>query len=244
MKAACENLLIRVIDHNAGGTLKLETDHFDQASRISVFHAGAEEGKTLLSYPETSVYRTSETFYNSHQPKVSFNTIKNQLVLALPLEQKLYIYDVANDFTLVETIDLSLTDFNTEPRGLNYEDQHKNSLKGFGPSNELNYVYGLSNSSILDVYSEGELTIVVHKTGFSNNAITSYQEANKVARAESKTLTSFFVRGQKVYETDERFPRLVRLSERQFIVPNINEEIERDYNQYDIYELSEVIDAR
>ncbi|MCE7994869.1 MAG: hypothetical protein HEP71_23030 [Roseivirga sp.] len=243
MRAADENLLIRVVDHNAGGTLKLEINHFEQASMISVFRAGAEEGRALLRYPETSVYRRSELFYNSHQPKVSFNVIKNQLVLALPLEQKLYIYDVTSDFTLLETIDLSLTDFNMEPRGLIYEDQHKNSLKGFGPSNELNYVYGLSNSSILDVNSEGELTMVVHKTGFSNNAITSYQEANKVAGIESQTFTSFFMAGQKVYETDKRFPRLVRLSERQFIVPNINEEIERDYNQYDIYELSERIEV-
>ncbi|GAB5528643.1 MAG: hypothetical protein Roseis3KO_04200 [Roseivirga sp.] len=242
MKTESENLLIRVIDHNAGGVLKLEPGYFETASMISTFRAGAEEGRQILSYPENSIYRTSDLFYNAHRPKVSFNRFKNQLVLALPLEQKLYRYDVDNDFALVETIDIVLTGFNTELRGLAYEDQHKNSLKGFGPSNELNYVYSLTNSAILDVYSEGDVTIVAHKTGFSNSSITNYREANSLARTESKTITSFFIGGKKVFETDERFPRLVRLSERQFIVPNENEEIERDYNQYDIYELSEKIE--
>ncbi len=243
MQTESENLLIRIVDHNAGGILKLESEHFETASMISTFSAGAEEGRPMLNYPENSIYRTSDLFYNDHQPKVSFNRSKNQLVLALPLEQKLYLYDVADNFALVETIDISLTEFNTEPRGLAYEDQHKNSLKGFGPGNELNYVYGLTNSAILDIHSEGQVTIVVHKTGFSNSSITNYREANSLARTESKTITSFFVAGKKVYETDEYFPRLVRLSERQFIVPNVNEEIERDYNLYDIYELSEKIEV-
>lgn len=242
MQADRENLLIRVIDHDASGLLKLETDHFESASMISVFSSGAESGTPLLNYPETSVYRTSDLFYSSHQPKVSFNSAKNQLVLALPLEQRLYIYDAANDFKLLETVELSLTDFNTEPRGISYEDQHKNSLKGFGPSNELNYVYSLTNSAVLDIYAEGDVTVVVHKTGFVNNSITDYREANKLARTESKTITSFFLKGQKVYETEQRFPRLVHLSERRFLVPNVNEEIERDYNLYDLFELSEKID--
>ncbi len=243
MKAEGENLLIRVIDHNGSGVLKLKPDHFETASMISVFSSGAESGNPILTYPETSIYRTSDLFYTSHQPRVSFNSTRNELVLALPLEQKLYVYDATNDFKLLETIELSLTDFNAEPRGISYEDQHKNSLKGFGPANELNYVYGLTNSAILDVYSEGDVTVVVHKTGFVSNSITSYQEANKLARTESKTITSFFVKGQKVYETEQYFPRMVRLTERRFLVPNVNEEIERDYNLYDIYELSEKIDS-
>lgn len=242
LRVGGEDLLLRIINHNASGTLKMEPDHFENASLISVFGAGATEGKPLLSYPESSIYRASDLFYANHQPKVSFNATKSILVLSLPLEQKLYTYDVTNDFSLVETIDLNLTGFNTIPRGLSYEDQHKNGLKGFGPSNELNYVYNLSNSSILNVYSEGDVTVVVHKTGFFNNSITTSREANKIARLGSKTVTSFFVRGKKVYETEVSFPRLVRLSERQFLVPNIDEEVERDYNQYDVYELNEIIE--
>lgn len=244
VKDTGEDLLLRIIDHNAGGILKLESGHFEKANMISLLRVGDTEGKPWLSYPENSIYRTSELFYNNHQPKLSFNKIKNQLVLALPLEQKLYIYDAGNGFTLLETVELDLRAFNNEPRGLAYEDQHKNGLKGFGPSNELNYVYDLANSSILDVYSEGEVTIVVHKTGFSKKVISNYQEANALAKSESRTFTSVFVKGQKVFETAKRFPRLVRLSERQFLVPNINEEIERDYNQYDIYELSEKVSAQ
>jgi hypothetical protein len=244
IQEAGEDLLLRIIDHNAGGILKLEPGHFEKANMISLFRAGDTEGRPLLSYPENSIYSTSELFYNNHQPKLSFNKIKNQLVLALPLEQRLYIYDAGNGFSLLETVELNLTAFNNEPRGLPYEDQHKNGLKGFGPGNELNYVYGLTNSSILDIYSEGEVTMVVHKTGFSNKAISNYQEASTIAKSESKTFTSVFVKGQKVFETEKRFPRLIRLSERQFLVPNINEEIERDYNQYDIYELNEKLSVQ
>lgn len=237
-----EPALIRVINHNMEGHVKLEPGYFDTAQQIKILTSGAEEEKTLLNYPENSIYRTSDLYFDLHRPKISFNEVKRVLVVALPLEQRLYLYDAANEFALTGTFDLDLSGFNIEPRGLPYDDQHKNAMKGFGRSNELNYVYSMTNSQILEIDSQGEVTIVVHKTGFSNNAITSFSEANSMARSESKTFTSFFIGGQKVFETNERFPRLVRLSERQFIVPNINEEIERDYNQYDIYELREKIE--
>lgn len=234
-----EKKLLQLIDQNVSGHIELEAGHFDKAKMITLVALNEGNAQPLLSYPENSIYASNETFYSQHQPLLSFNAAENKLYLALPLESKLFIHNLDDSLSLDKTIDLDLTDFTTA-QGIPYEDQFKNSLRGFGPANELNYVYMMSNSAILDMSSLGSVTMVTHKTGVKNKGITSYAEASNLATKSSKMITSFIIDGRVVYETKENFRYPVRIDEMRFTAPYLNDEVEVDYNKFYIYELQQI----
>lgn len=233
---AGELRLMQLVDQNVGGHIQLEEGHFTTAKMIKLVSSTEESTQPLLAYPENSIYVSNETYYSQHQPLLSFNATENKLYLALPLESKLFVHNLDDSLSLHKTINLDFADF-TAPQGIPFEDQFKNSLKGFGPANELNYVYMMSNSAILDMSSLGSVTIVKHKTGIKNKGITSYQEALNVARKSSRTINSFIIDGKVVYETEENFRYPVRMDEMRFVAPYLNDEVEVDYNKFYIYEL-------
>ena len=76
-----------------------------------------------------------------------------------------------------------------------------------------------------------------HRTGVENKSITSYEEATGLARKDSRTINSFIIDGQVVYETEENFRYPIRIDEMRFMSPDLNEAEERDYNKFYIYEL-------
>ncbi|KYG83470.1 SdiA-regulated/phytase-like domain-containing protein [Roseivirga echinicomitans] len=235
------NTIIKAKSQNYFGSVKLKEDHFNTAMMLEAFNSKSQEPTELLPYPENSIYRTNELYLDNHEPKISYNQQKEELMLVLPLEPKLYKYKLINNgFELESTLDLDLRNFRT-PQGIAYEDQHENPLKGFGRSNQLNYIYGMLNSSILDVNSYGEITMIGYKTGAAEpTSITDYGEATKYAMANSETRYSFFVKDKMVLETDIDLLRYVRLNESQLLVPYVNEEEELDYNKFYIYELKKV----
>ncbi|KOF02924.1 hypothetical protein OB69_08760 [Roseivirga seohaensis subsp. aquiponti] len=235
------NTVIKAKSQNYNGGIKLKEDHFNTAMMLEAFNSKSQEPTELLPYPENSIYRTSELYFDGHEPKISYNKQKEELILVLPLEPKMYKYELKNNrFEFVSTSNLDLKNFRT-PQGIPYEDQHKNPLKNFGRSNELNYVYRELNSSVLDVSSYGEITMIRHKTGAKEpTSLTNYMEASKYADSESEALYSFFVQDKKVLEINDDLGRYVRLSETQFLVPYVNEEEELDYNKFYIYELKKI----
>ncbi|KYG81364.1 hypothetical protein EV198_1536 [Roseivirga ehrenbergii] len=235
------NTVIKAKSQNYNGNVELKEGHFNTAMMLEAFNSKSQEPTELLPYPENSIYRTSELYFDGHEPKISYNKQKEELILMLPLEPKMYKYELKNNrFEFVSTSNLDLKNFRT-PQGIPYEDQHKNPLKNFGRSNELNYVYRVLNSSILDVNSYGEITMIRYKTGAKEPTnIIRFEEALKYAKSESETLYSFFVKDKMVLETDIDLGRYVRLSETQFLVPYVNEEEELDYNKFYIYELKKV----
>ena len=235
------NTVIKAKSQNYNGNVELKEGHFNTAMMLEAFNSKSQEPTELLPYPENSIYRTSELYFDGHEPKISYNKQKEELILVLPLEPKIYKYELKNNrFEFVSTSNLDLKNFRT-PQGIPYEDQHKNPLKNFGRSNELNYVYRVLNSSVLDVNSYGEITMIKYKTGAAEpTSITRFEEALKYAKSESETLYSFFVQDKKVLEINDDLGRYVRLSETQFLVPYVNEEEELDYNKFYIYELKKV----
>ena len=80
--------------------------------------------------------------------------------------------------------------------------------------------------------------MIAYKTGATSaTQLSSYTEALALAKKEGKTITAFFIKGERVFEAEESFERSARISESQFIAPFINEEVESDYRKYYIYEL-------
>lgn len=233
---AGELRLMQLVDQNVGGHIQLEEGHFTTAKMIKLVSSNEESTQPILAYPENSIYVSNETYYSQHQPLLSFNAAENKLYLALPLESKLFVHNLDDSLSLHKTINLDFADF-TAPQGIPFEDQFKNSLRGFGPANELNYVYMMSNSAILDMSSVGNVTMVKHKTGIKNKGITSYAEASNLAIKSSKTITSFIIDSKIVYDTEESIRYPVRIDEMQFIAPYLNDEVEVDYNKFYIYEL-------
>lgn len=235
------NTVIKAKSQNYNGNVELKEGHFNTAMMLEAFNSKSQEPTELLPYPENSIYRTSELYFDGHEPKISYNKQKEELILVLPLEPKMYKYELKNNrFEFVSTSNLDLKNFRT-PQGIPYEDQHENPLKGFGRSNELNYVYRVLNSSVLDVNSYGEITMIKYKTGAAEpTSITDYGEATKYAMANSETRYSFFVKDKMMLETDIDLGRYVRLNENQLLVPYVNEEEELDYNKFYIYELKKV----
>ncbi|MGB3152468.1 MAG: hypothetical protein WBB27_17570 [Maribacter sp.] len=235
------NTVIKPKDQSYFGNIKLKEDHFNTAMMLEAFTAKSTEPTELLAYPDNSIYKTSDLYYSSHEPRISYNKSQTVLMLALPLEPKLYKYKLTdNGFKLEDSLNLDLRKFRA-PQGIPYEAQHENSLKGFGRSNELNYVYSNLNSSILDVSSYGQITMVKYKTGATEpTSITQYQEALKFARLESKTWHSFFIQDKKVLESAIDLGLYVRLNETQFLSPYVNEDEELDYNKFYIYELKKI----
>jgi hypothetical protein len=230
--------LIKPVDKSEGGFLQIEEDYFSKTKMIGLYEKGKEGISEHLSYPENAIYRNSDQYYSSHQPLVSYNAENDILAVVMPLQNRVFEY-TTNDttFSLVNTYDLELQSFRS-PQGIPYEDQHKNGLKGFGLQNELNYVYNMANSQILNIDYTGGVLMIAYKTG-ANSAtqLSSYTEALALAKKESKTITAFFIKGERVFETEESFDRSVRISESQFIAPFINEEVESDYSKCYIYEL-------
>jgi len=230
-----KTVLVQAIEHTEYGR-KLAPEYFSTAKMIELLEINEEAPLALIPYPEKSIYGSDKTYYWSHQPKFAVNEAENKLYLTLPLERKLYLYNLDDSFSLDKVIDLDLTGF-TAPQGIPFNDQLKNSLKGFGPENELNYVYMMTNSSIQDISTHGKLTMLKHRTGVENKSITSYEEATGLARKDSRTINSFIIDGQVVYETEENFRYPIRIDEMRFMSPDLNEAEERDYNKFYIYEL-------
>ncbi len=233
---AGERRLLQLVDQNEGGNLEVEKGHFDRAKMIKLASPSDKSTQALLNYPRTSIYVSNEAYFSQHTPMLSFNEKQNRLYVALPLESKLFVHNLDDSLSLDKTIDLDLVGF-SDPKGIPYEDQFKNPLKGFGRANELNYVYMMSNSSIFDMSSFGNMTMIKYKTGIKNKGITSYQESLSLARQTSRTINSFIIDGKVVYETEESFRYPVRMDEMRFITPYLNEEVEVNYNKFYIYEL-------
>lgn len=232
-----ESFIVDGIDQNAGGYIKLKNDHFSTAKMIDLISSEQEEVQQMIEYPEGSIYKSTETFYASCQPIMDFNHSQEQLVLSLPLEEKIYIYDVSRGFTLSKVLDLDLMGFH-EPKGIPFEDQQKNSLKGFGPQNELNYVYMMINSSIIELSSIKDFIVVRHKTGVLGNAsLSSYREASELAEKHSRYITTFLHQGKKILETEEPLSYIIPIDNFRFLSHYINEDEETDYAKYYIYEL-------
>lgn len=228
--------IIKPVDQNYFGSKKLEKDHFSKAKMVELINSKGDETKKVLDYPTNTVYRNEKTYFHNHTPHLSVNRSKQLLYLALPLEPKLYVYDLKSDFKPVESIDIGYDSFK-EPEGIPYEDQHKNRRKGFGPTNERSYTLGITNSSIISLNSEGNVTIIVHQTGTKSSNFPNAIAARKVAKRQSKTITSFVKNGKIVLNIERRFQQLVRIDETKFISPYVNEDEELDYNKYYIYEL-------
>lgn len=229
--------IIKPIDQNYFGTKKLEKDHFSKAKMVELINSKGDETQKVLDYPTSTVYRNEKTYFNNHTPYLSINRSKQLLYLALPLEPKLYVYNLKSEFKLVESIDIGYDSFK-EPEGIPYEDQHKNGRKGFGPTNERSYTLGTTNSSILSLSSEGNVTIVVHQTGTKSSNFPNPLAAREVAKRQSKAITSFVKNGKIVLNIEKRFRQLVRIDETKFITPYVSDEDEElDYNKFYIYEL-------
>ncbi|WP_422355421.1 hypothetical protein [Roseivirga pacifica] len=230
--------IVKPFDHSYFGTKRLPNDYFSKAKMIEVISSPSQESKTLLEYPKQSVYQSQSTFYNSHKATISYNSEKDRLYLALPLEPKIYVYDT-DDFSLLNTYTLDLTSFRT-PQGIPFEDQHKNS-KGVSPLNQLSKVYGYANSMIFRLSSEGDITIVEYKTGFKKetNAKT-LEEASAIFERENRQMTAFYKGDKKIADLEKRYNKIVRMTEYSFLAHEINTEEELDYSKFYIYELREV----
>lgn len=233
---AGDPLIIRATSQSLFDFKKLEPDHFSSAP-VATLHATKAKVKAVLNYPTSSIYQSQDTYYIDHSPLLSFNRQEGLLYMAMPLEQKLYVYDMKQE-ALVQTIDIKLNSFK-DPQGIPFADQGKEpKING---ANELSRVYQATNSAIKRINSAGVITIIEHKTGTrQKTGLTNYKVARQRAKEENKNYTSFIKEGKTIYETEQVFKRLVRLSENRFMIENIDKEVERDYNQYDIYELQKV----
>lgn len=231
-------IVVKSTSHSQMGIRELPNDYFLTAPLIELASGSSLEIEGLLKFPENSVYKSQTTYYSSNEALLSADG--NKLYLALPLEPKLYVYDMENDFLLLESIDLDLPRFR-KPQGIPFEDQHKNGKSGFGKSNRLNVVYEITNSLIRNISVKGDIVIVDYKTGLrkKTNASTM-QEAWAKTKTGSKLLTVFFKRGEKILEVEERFTKIVRISETKFLAHYVNREEELDYNKFYVYELKKI----
>jgi hypothetical protein len=237
-KVSDNAVVIKPTIHSQMGIRELPNDYFSSATLIELASQSKLDIEGLLEFPENSVYKSQTTYYGSNEALLSADGDK--LYLALPLEPKLYVYDMKNDFLLLETVELDLPRFR-KPQGIPYEDQHKNGQKGFGRSNQLNVVYEITNSLIRDISVKGEITIVDYKTGLEDDTnVSTMQEAWAQTKTGSKELTVFFKQAKKILEVEERFTKIVRISETKFLAHYVNREEELDYNKFYIYELKEV----
>tara|TARA_A100000171_G_scaffold40771_1_gene41339 strand:+ start:13616 stop:14800 length:1185 start_codon:yes stop_codon:yes gene_type:complete len=231
-------IVVKPTPHSQMGFRELPNDYFATAQLIELVSGSNLEIEGLLEFPENSVYKSQTTYYSSNEARLSADGDK--LYLALPLEPKLYVYDMRNDFSLLETINLDLPRFR-KPQGIPFEDQHKNGLSGFGKSNQLNVVYEITNSLIYSISAKGDLVIVDYKTGLEEETNAStMQEAWAKTKTGSMELTVFFKQGEKILEVEERFTKIVQISSTKFLAHYINEEEELDYNKFYIYELKKV----
>lgn len=234
-----EMKIIKPVNHTNFGSKKLSDDYFSKAPLIEVISGSENNNENMLGFPEGSVYQSPSTFFYNCNARVSYNSSYRQLYLSLPLDPKIYVYDV-NDFSLLKILDLGLTKFKV-PQGIPFEDQFKNGRVGFGPSNQLNTVYGYTNSSIFSISTHGEITIVVYSTGTEGETnITDIRTAAELAERERKVLTAFYKGNKKVFEIEERFTKPVRISETKFLAHYVNEEEELDYNKFYIFELKKL----
>ncbi len=232
------NKSVKAISHTEFGRYELKPDHFEKAPMLELVGPNDERRK-IINYPKNSIYNTSPLYYDSHIPAFSYNRASKRLVMALPLQSKVYYYNT-NTWELEKEFSIELTDFK-KPKGLPYEDQHKNSLRGFGPSNEKNYIYNLQNSKIIKISSYGEINMITHATGFKERAsVDTYPKASKEFKEKGQTIISFWKGDQKLFETNEPFNRVVRAGEMQFLTHVINEEEELDYSLFYIYKLRPV----
>lgn len=235
-----ENFIVKPIDQNYFGSKKLENHHFLTASMIEVFNGTSIKPNPFLAYPDNSVYQQKKVYYDFHRPHLSVNKTNQLLYLALPLEQKLYVYDLKKGLKLQEITTLKLEGFNS-PEGISFNDQHKNPRKGFGPSNTRNTILNVTNSAIMDISSEGSTTILVHKTGTKRSDFTDVNKAYEAAKRQNKYFTSFMKNGEVVLSLEQRFKQMVRLDENRFITPYLSSEDEElDYNKFYIYELQKI----
>lgn len=227
-------------DESYDGNVVIEEDYYQKTNLVKVYQKGDEEGKGVLYYPENSLYQNTNIFYSNHKAKLAYNWSDNRLYVSLPYEKVIYAYELFPEIRLVESDSLELTHFK-EPQGIPFEDQHKNPLKGFGASNKLNYVYAMTNSSILGIQSKEKTLLVTYKTGTEGPAnFANHNEAMPVLQKENKTYTAFFRDGKKVFETSDKLLRNILMNGSQLVVPYIDQEVEIDYNLYYIYELREV----
>uniref|UniRef100_UPI0030D73A18 hypothetical protein n=1 Tax=uncultured Roseivirga sp. TaxID=543088 RepID=UPI0030D73A18 len=183
-------IVVKPTPHSQMGFRELPNDYFATAQLIELVSGSNLEIEGLLEFPENSVYKSQTTYYSSNEARLSADGDK--LYLALPLEPKLYVYDMRNDFSLLETINLDLPRFR-KPQGIPFEDQHKNGLSGFGKSNQLNVVYEITNSLIYSISAKGDLVIVDYKTGLEEET-----NASTMQEAWAKTKT-----GSLLYSLNE-----------------------------------------
>ena len=80
-------------DHNSSGFIKLDEGYFEQANMLEIIDAESGKSQSILNYPDNTIYRTDNRYYQSHNAIPAFNNATGQLLLALPLEQKLYVYE-------------------------------------------------------------------------------------------------------------------------------------------------------
>tara|TARA_R110000796_G_scaffold96719_1_gene202883 strand:- start:283443 stop:284621 length:1179 start_codon:yes stop_codon:yes gene_type:complete len=228
--------IIKPIDHTYFGSRVLPNDYFSKAFLTEYISSQTQESETIISYPEGSIYLSNTIFYPSPNAKISYNTSASRLYITFPLIPKLFVYDVDKNFDLEKTLGLDLKGFK-EPRGISFEDQNKR-----GPDNyRLSSVYDYLNSSIYEISSEGDITIVTYDTGIEGNEhVNTFKEISSIAKSESKVMTAFFLVDKKVLEMEERFLKSVRISETKFLAHYINKEEELDYNKFYIYELKKV----
>lgn len=232
-------VVIRTIDHNYFGSKKLADDYFHEAKMIELIPLNEEEPIQLFNYPEESIYRSESIYFDAHKARVSYNSTNETFDVVLPLEPRLYIFDSKTN-NLLQTYQLDLNSFK-KPQGIPFEDQHKNGRSGFGPSNQLNTVYNLTNSMVYNISSEGNITILEYTTGTKGETnLTDIKSASALNQKEAQRFTAFFKSGKKIAEVEKRFTKLVRLDEYRFLVHDVNQEEELDYSQFFIYELKEI----
>lgn len=228
--------IIKPIDHTFFGSRVLSNDYFSTAFLTEYISSQTQESESVISYPEGTVYLSNTTFYPSPNAKISYNASASRLYVTLPLTPKLFVYDVDKNFELEKTLELDLKDFK-EPRGIAFDDQSKR-----GPDNyRLSSVYDYLNSSIYEISSEGDITMVTYDTGVEGNEhVSTFKEISSIAKTESKVMTAFFLGDKKVLEMEKWFIKSVRISETKFLAHYVNEEEELDYNKFYIYELKKV----
>lgn len=232
-------VVIRTIDHNYFGRKKLADDYFHEAKMIELIPLNEEEPMQLFNYPEESIYRSESIYFDAHKARVSYNSTNETFDVVLPLEPRLYIFDSKTN-NLLQTYQLDLNSFK-KPQGIPFEDQHKNGRSGFGPSNQLNTVYNLTNSMVYNISSEGNVTILEYTTGTKGETnLTDIKSASALNQKEAQRFTAFFKDGKKIAEVEKRFTKLVRLDEYRFLVHDVNQEEELDYSKFYIYELKEI----